>query len=129
MNAETIIEMLSTEGLTVTLAGCGKINVKGEKEAFNRCQSLLKQHKSEIVSLLMSKEPVEAVEVTGLPCGGCGSTRYTKVMAGYIFPDCTRMDGWHCGTPTCRVKLLTGNPEVDQMHTKPAPEVSVPLSR
>ncbi len=123
MNAETIIEMLSTEGLTVTLAGDGKINVKGEKEAFNRCQSLLKQHKSDIVSLLVNKEQIVAVAVTGLPCGGCRSTKYSRVPNGYRFPDGSLSDGWDCGGVECHIKLLTGNKEVDQKHTRSMPEV------
>ncbi len=74
-------------------------------------------------------EPEQAVEpapepaVIGLPCGGCGSTHYTRVADGYAFPDGSRANGWHCDGPTCGVKLLTGNEEVDRLHKEERPVV------
>lgn len=137
MKLQTIIERAAAEGLVVTLATTGKIKVKGEQEVVDRWQPFLKQHKAGIVNLLTSQDPGRAVQATlptpksatGLPCGGCGSTRYIRVVNGYTFPDGSQVDGWRCGDPTCGVKLLTGNPEVDQMQTKPAPEIPVALSR
>ena len=66
-------------------------------------------------------EPEQAAEpppdqtVNGVPCGGCGSTIYRRVVGGYIFqnPDESPVDGWHCGGEHCHVKLLTGNKDVD----------------
>ena len=52
--------------------------------------------------------PTIAPEVPGLPCGGCGSTSYRRVVDGFIFPDGSRTDGWHCGGADCRVKLMVG---------------------
>lgn len=52
--------------------------------------------------------PTTGPEVPGLPCGGCGSTHYRKVVDGFIFPDDSRTDGWHCGGADCRVKLMVG---------------------
>ena len=52
--------------------------------------------------------PTTGPEVPGLPCGGCGSTRYRKVVDGFIFPDGSRADGWHCGGRECHVKLMVG---------------------
>ena len=47
-------------------------------------------------------------EVEGLPCGGCGATRYRKVVNGFVYPDGSRTDGWHCGGRECGVKLMVG---------------------
>ena len=47
-------------------------------------------------------------EVPGLPCGGCGSTSYRRVVNGFIFPDGSRTDGWSCGGRECGVKLMVG---------------------
>ena len=58
--------------------------------------------------------PTTGPPVAGLPCAGCGSTSYRRVVDGYIYPDGTRADGWHCGGRECHVKLLTGNREVDR---------------
>ena len=74
-------------------------------------------------------EPAPEQTITGLPCGGCGSTNYRQVANGYEFPDGGRVGGWHCGSPTCGVKLLTGNHEVNQKRTRPMPEVSVAICR
>ncbi len=52
--------------------------------------------------------PTTGPEVPGLPCGGCGSTRYRKVVDGFVYPDDSRTDGWHCGGADCRVKLMVG---------------------
>ena len=60
--------------------------------------------------------PEVPVKVLGLPCGGCGRTSYTRVVDGYQFPDGTRADGWHCGTPGCHIKPLTGNKAVDNLN-------------
>jgi len=57
-------------------------------------------------------------EVEGLPCGGCGATRYRRVKNGYTYPDGTVGDGWHCGGERCHVKLLSGNKAVDRL-TRP----------
>jgi hypothetical protein len=57
-------------------------------------------------------------EVEGLPCGGCGATRYRRVKNGYTFPDGGQVGGWFCGSPGCGVKLLTGNKAVDRL-TRP----------
>ena len=54
------------------------------------------------------KPPTTGPEVPGLPCGGCGSTRYRRVENGFVYPDGSRTDGWHCGGADCGVKLLTG---------------------
>ena len=62
--------------------------------------------------------PEVPAEVEGLPCGGCGATRYRRVKNGYTFPDGGRVDGWFCGSPGCHVKLLTGNKAVDRL-TRP----------
>ena len=51
--------------------------------------------------------------VPGLPCAGCGSTSYRRVVNGYTYPDGTRTNGWHCGGRECHVKLLTGNKTID----------------
>lgn len=74
-------------------------------------------------------EPALEQTITGLPCGGCGSTNYRQVANGYEFPDGGRVGGWHCGSPTCGVKLLPGNHEVNQKRTRPMPEVSVAICR
>ncbi len=50
--------------------------------------------------------PTTGPEVSGLPCGGCGSTRYRKVADGFVYPDGSRADGWHCGGSDCHVKLM-----------------------
>lgn len=55
-------------------------------------------------------------EVEGLPCGGCGATRYRRVKDGYSYPDGGQVDGWHCGGRDCNVKLLTGNKDVDNLN-------------
>ena len=55
-------------------------------------------------------------EVEGLPCGGCGATRYRRVKDGYSYPDGGQVDGWHCGGLDCNVKLLTGNKDVDNLN-------------
>ena len=52
--------------------------------------------------------PTTGPEVPGLPCGGCGSTSYRRVVNGFIFPDGSRADGWHCGGRECGVKLMVG---------------------
>ena len=52
--------------------------------------------------------PTTGPEVIGLPCGGCGSTRYRRVVNGFIFPDGSCTDGWHCGGRECHVKLMVG---------------------
>lgn len=137
MKVQTIIERAAAEGLVVTLSEVGNIRMRGGQDVVDRWQPLLKHHKEELVNLLLSKGPDGMAHATrptpksatGLPCGGCGSNRYIRVVNGYTFPDGSQVDGWRCGDPTCGVKLLTGNPEVDQMHTKPAPEKSVALSR
>ena len=59
--------------------------------------------------------PTTGPEVPGLPCGGCGSTGYRRVVDGFIYPDGSRTDGWSCGSPDCGIKLLTGNKAVDRM--------------
>ena len=59
-------------------------------------------------------------EVEGLRCGGCGRTRYKRVVDGYQFPDGSRADGWYCGSPGCHIKLLTGNRDVDRLHRQRA---------
>ena len=55
----------------------------------------------------MTRKPA-APPVSGLPCGGCGSTSYRRLVNGYEFPNGSRADGWHCGGEHCEVKLLTG---------------------
>jgi len=60
--------------------------------------------------------PEIPTEVEGLPCGGCGATRYRRVPGGYTFPDGEQVDGWFCGSPDCGVKLLTGNKAVDNLN-------------
>ncbi len=57
-------------------------------------------------------------KVTGLPCGGCGSTIYTRIENGFVFDDGTICDGWHCGGTSCHIKLLTGNKTTDQATRK-----------
>ena len=52
--------------------------------------------------------PTTGPKVPGLPCGGCGSTSYRRVVNGFIFPDGSRADGWHCGGRECGVKLMVG---------------------
>ena len=52
--------------------------------------------------------PTTGPEVPGLPCGGCESTRYRKVVNGFAYPDGSRADGWHCGGRECGVKLMVG---------------------
>ena len=52
--------------------------------------------------------PTIGPEVPSLPCGGCGSTSYRRVVNGFIFPDGSRADGWHCGGRECGVKLMVG---------------------
>ena len=59
-------------------------------------------------------------EMEGLRCGGCGRTRYKRVVDGYQFPDGSRTDGWFCGSPRCHVKLLTGNKDVDKLNRQRA---------
>ena len=59
-------------------------------------------------------------EMEGLRCGGCGRTRYKRVVDGYQFPDGSRADGWYCGSPGCHIKLLTGNRDVDRLHRQRA---------
>ncbi len=44
----------------------------------------------------------------GLPCPNCGATIYGKEEKGFLLPDGTVTDGWHCGGASCRVKLLIG---------------------
>jgi hypothetical protein len=62
--------------------------------------------------------PDVSAEVEGLPCGGCGATRYRRVKNGYTYPDGGQVDGWFCGSPGCHVKLLSGNKAVDRL-TRP----------
>lgn len=62
--------------------------------------------------------PEIPAEVEGLPCGGCGATRYRRVKNGYTFPDGSREGGWRCGGRHCGVKLLSGNQDVDRL-TRP----------
>ena len=62
--------------------------------------------------------PEIPAEVEGLPCGGCGVTRYRRVPGGYTYPDGGQVDGWFCGSPTCGIKLLSGNKAVDRL-TRP----------
>ena len=57
MNAQTIIERACSEGLIFTLAESGNIKARGDHEVVIRWQPLLKQHKEDIVNLLMRKEP------------------------------------------------------------------------
>lgn len=57
--------------------------------------------------------PTTGPEVTGMACGGCGSTKYKRVSNGFIFPDGRRTDGWFCGGLDCGVKLLATNREED----------------
>ena len=64
MNAQVIIKAAATEGLIVNLSQSGSIKVRGKPEVVNRWQSLLKQHKEDIINLL-SKEsggPVPAIQ-------------------------------------------------------------------
>ena len=63
----------------------------------------------------ISPPPTTGPEVSGLPCGGCGSTSYRLAPSGFRYPDGTLGDGWHCGTPGCHVKLLTGIKTVDHL--------------
>lgn len=136
MSAAAIIQRAITEGLVVSLSQTGNLKTVGPRKVLNHWRPLLAQHKKEIIHLL-SCDSGETVEVarpipksaTGLPCGRCGSTRYIRVVYGYSFPDGSQVDGWHCRSPTCGVKLLTGNLEVDQKRTRPAPEISDALSR
>jgi len=67
--------------------------------------------------------PTTGPEVTGLACGGCGSTKYKRVPNGYIFPGGSRTDGWFCGGLDCGVKLLTTNREAS--HGLTGPETTV----
>ena len=60
--------------------------------------------------------PEIPAEVEGLPCGGCGATRYRRVKNGYTYPDGGQVDGWFCGSPDCGVKLLTGYKAVDNLN-------------
>ena len=60
--------------------------------------------------------PEIPAEVEGLPCGGCGATKYRRVVVGYEFPDGTCADGWSCGSPGCHVKLLSGNQDMDNLN-------------
>ncbi len=59
--------------------------------------------------------PEVPAEVIGLPCGGCGATKYRRVPGGYTCPDGGQVAGWFCGSPDCGIKLLTGNKAVDRM--------------
>ena len=63
-----------------------------------------------------ASSPEIPTEVEGLPCGGCGRTRYRRVENGFVYPDGSRTDGWHCGTPGCHIKPLTGNKAVDNLN-------------
>ena len=63
MNALSIIEAATAEGLTVNLSPTGSLKAIGEQEAVNRWCPLLKQHKAEIINLL-SKKPGGAIEAT-----------------------------------------------------------------
>ena len=56
----------------------------------------------------------EDVVVSGLPCAGCGSRTYTLVKDGYIFPDGSTADGWHCSGERCGAKLFSGNKKADR---------------
>lgn len=58
--------------------------------------------------LTLKKPPTTGDEVPGLPCGGCGSTRYRRVVNGFVYPDGSRTDGWHCGGTDCGIKLMVG---------------------
>ena len=63
--------------------------------------------------------PTTGPEIPGLPCGGCGSTRYRRVVNGFAYPDGSRADGWHCGGRDCHIKLLTGNKDVEHINRPP----------
>ena len=65
--------------------------------------------------LTPKKPPTTGPEIPSLPCGGCGSTSYRLAPSGFRYPDGTLGDGWHCGTPGCHVKLLTGIKTVDHL--------------
>ena len=58
--------------------------------------------------LTPKKPPTTGPEIPSLPCGGCGSTRYRKVVDGFAYPDGSRTDGWHCGGTDCGIKLMVG---------------------
>ena len=62
MNALSIIEAATAEGLTVNLSPTGSLKAIGEQEAVNRWQPLLKQHKAEIINLLATGKPGRATE-------------------------------------------------------------------
>ncbi len=64
------------------------------------------------VRAMGSNHPAETAQ--GLPCPGCGSREYNRVKDGYLFPDGSCSDGWHCGGKTCGVKLLIGNKKEDR---------------
>lgn len=55
MNALAIIEAATAEGLVVNLSPTGSLKATGEQEAVNRWRPLLKQHKAEIINLLIGK--------------------------------------------------------------------------
>lgn len=64
MNALSIIEAATAEGLTVNLSPTGSLKAIGEQETVNRWRPLLKQHKAEIINLLATDKPGGAIEAT-----------------------------------------------------------------
>ncbi|HHD64639.1 MAG TPA: hypothetical protein ENK96_09825 [Desulfobulbaceae bacterium] len=72
------------------------------------------------VRALGCRKPQEKAK--GLPCSNCGATTYSKEEKGFLFPDGTFTDGWHCGGSSCRVKLLIGNATVDHRIKNHHPE-------
>ena len=61
MNAPSIIEAATADGLVVDLAQSGSLKAIGAQETVNRWRPLLKQHKAEIINFLKAK-PGGAVE-------------------------------------------------------------------
>lgn len=62
MNALSIIEAATAEGLTVNLSPTGSLKATGEQETVNRWRPLLKQHKAEIINLLATEKPGGVIE-------------------------------------------------------------------
>ena len=58
MTAAEILQTAKADGLVVTLSPGGTLKLTGDQPAVNRWQSLLKEHKAEIITLLSSsKQP------------------------------------------------------------------------
>lgn len=118
MTAMEIIEAASAEGLVVDLSPTGSIKAFGEQEVVNRWQSLLKQHKAEIIGLLCTVQDCESQATRQrIPCWclpGCIGLEYIFLpkegeIAGCVNPF---TDSW------CRldlrdrcVALSIGNPK------------------